>query len=65
MRGCHHLSSVMQPDRPTPPGSEGGEVMASVDDAGPEQRLVIADISADDEWVAMATAHAASLSAWR
>ena len=55
----------MRSDCPSPPGSNGGEVMASVDDAGPNQQLVIADISADEEWVSMSTTYTAPLSAWR
>jgi hypothetical protein len=46
-------------------GPDAGEVMASVDDAGAEERLVIADISADEEWVTMSTVHTTSLAAWR
>ena len=29
------------------------EVMASIDAAGPRERLVIADITADDAWISM------------
>lgn len=55
----------MPSKRRAAPGFNAGEVMASVDDAGTEQRLVIADISTDGEWVSMATTHTAPLPAWR
>jgi|GEM_PF-1754055 len=44
---------------------DASEVMASVDDAGPEQRLVIADISVDEEWLSMSTVHTVPVTAWR
>ncbi|MDH5018811.1 DUF7556 family protein [Halobacterium rubrum] len=43
----------------------GTDVMASLDDDGPESRLVIADISTDDAWVSVTEADATPLSAWR
>jgi len=42
-----------------------GDVMASLDEDGSEERLVIADVSRDDAWVAVRSADAASLGAWR
>ncbi|EMA55063.1 MULTISPECIES: DUF7556 family protein [Halococcus] len=41
------------------------DIMASVDDDGSVERFVIADISRDDAWVAMALDGAASLPDWR
>jgi hypothetical protein len=43
----------------------GTDVMASLDDDGPESRLVIADISRDEAWVSMTADAATPLSAWR
>jgi hypothetical protein len=39
--------------------------MASLDDDGPESRLVIADISRDEAWMSVTEDHATALSAWR
>ena len=50
--------------QPTPTVS-GTDVMASLDDDGPESRLVIADITRDEAWVSMTEADATPLSAWR
>ena len=47
------------------PAHAGTDVMASLDDDGPESRLVIADISTDDAWVSVTEADATPLSAWR
>lgn len=56
----------MRPEGATPgPHAPGAEVMASVDGSGTDEQLVIADISADDEWVSMSTSHTAPLVAWR
>jgi hypothetical protein len=63
--GVTIYQAVMRSDQPTPSGADGGEVMASVDDAGTEQRLVIADISAEGEWVSMSTIDTVPLSQWR
>lgn len=41
------------------------EVMASVEEAGPETRLVIADISQDGAWVSATTEATRGLEAWR
>lgn len=41
------------------------EVMAAIDDAGAETRLVIADVSRDEAWLAVETADARSLPDWR
>lgn len=41
------------------------EVMASVETADGEPRLVIADISRDDAWVSAPTAATHGLEAWR
>lgn len=56
----------MRPEGITPgPHAPDAEVMASVDQSGHDEQLVIADISADGEWVSMPTTHTAPLSAWR
>lgn len=47
------------------PAHSGTDVMASLDDDGPESRLVIADISTDDAWVSVTEADATALPAWR
>jgi hypothetical protein len=47
------------------PVAEDAEVMSSVDDDGRVERLVIADISRDNEWLSMPVADAASLPEWR
>jgi hypothetical protein len=41
------------------------EVMASVDDDGQTERLVIADVSRDDAWICMRVTDTAALSTWR
>ncbi|WP_266079209.1 DUF7556 family protein [Haladaptatus caseinilyticus] len=41
------------------------EVMASVDDDGQTERLVIADISREDAWISMRVTDAASLPDWQ
>ncbi|WP_435155809.1 DUF7556 family protein [Haladaptatus sp. DFWS20] len=41
------------------------EVMASVDDDGNTERLVIADISREDAWISMRVTDATSLPDWR
>jgi hypothetical protein len=46
-------------------GPNGTDVMASLDDDGPESRFVIADISRDEAWVSMTADAATPLSAWR
>ncbi len=46
-------------DAPSP------EVMASVEEAGAQSRLVIADISRDDAWVSADTTATRGLEAWR
>lgn len=43
----------------------GTDVMASIDDEGAEERLVIADVSRDDAWLAVPSADAAALGEWR
>ena len=62
--GCHIVSHVMSTDAANP-AHNGTDVMASLDDDGPESRLVIADISTDDAWVSVTEADATPLSAWR
>ncbi|WP_327050713.1 DUF7556 family protein [Halomicrococcus gelatinilyticus] len=47
------------------PVAEDAEVMSSVDDDGRVERLVIADITRDNEWLSMPVADAASLPEWR
>lgn len=43
----------------------GSEVMASVDDDGRTERLIIADTSADDAWLSVPIAGSTSLPDWR
>lgn len=50
---------------PANAGSDGPEVMASIDADGDAPRLVIADITADGTWLSAPEAAAASLSEWR
>ena len=45
--------------------ADDAEVMASVDDDGHTERLVIADISSEDAWISMQTADVASLPDWQ
>ncbi|MEE6210656.1 hypothetical protein U3A55_10870 [Salarchaeum sp. III] len=45
--------------------ASGADVMASIDDEGPEERLVIADVSRDDAWVTIDARDAAPLAEWR
>jgi len=61
------LSQSMTPDTTavSAPVAEDAEVMSSVDDDGRVERLVIADISRDNEWLSMPVADAASLPEWR
>lgn len=61
---CHVVAHVMSTDAANP-AHRGTDVMASLDDDGPESRLVIADISTDDAWVSVTEAAATPLSAWR
>lgn len=50
----------------TASGSVGGpEIMAAVDDDGEVARFVIADVTADDAWVAAPLDAAAALPEWR
>ncbi|MFC4552157.1 MULTISPECIES: DUF7556 family protein [Halorussus] len=42
-----------------------GNVMASVDDDGRTERLIIADTTADDAWLSVPTAGSTSLAEWR
>ncbi len=44
---------------------DDAEVMASVDDDGETERLVIADISREEAWLSMCVTDATSLSDWR
>lgn len=62
--GCDFVSHVMSTDAANPAHC-GTDVMASLDDDGPESRLVIADISTDDAWMSVTEADATPLSAWR
>ncbi|MCO8242654.1 MULTISPECIES: hypothetical protein [unclassified Haladaptatus] len=41
------------------------EVMASVDDDGKTERLVIADVSREDAWICMRVTDTASLPDWQ
>jgi hypothetical protein len=63
--GCHVVSYVMATDAAQPANPSGTDVMASLDDEGPESRLVIADISCDEAWMSVTADHATALSAWR
>lgn len=47
------------------PSADGPEVMASIDVDGDDQRLVIADITAEGTWLSVSEAAAATLSEWR
>lgn len=51
----------------TPASAVDGEseVMASIDDAPDGERVVIADVTTDDAWLAMPLHDAPSLSDWR
>ena len=49
----------------TTPVTGGADVMAAVDRLGNVPTYVIADVSVDDAWVAMPTAEALDLAAWR
>lgn len=52
----------MAPDQTTAPTPvHGGEVMAAIDDAGPTERLVLADVSRDDAWLSVGLEDAAAL----
>lgn len=44
---------------------EDHEVMAAVDGEGPQGRLVIADLGAEDAWVAIGHREAPDLRDWR
>ncbi|NIB98100.1 hypothetical protein [Halobacterium sp. R2-5] len=55
----------MTTDAAQPVTASDTDVMASLDDEGPESRLVIADISCDEAWMSMTADHATPLSAWR
>lgn len=52
------------PSRAPPASAVDGEreVMASIDDDGSEERIIIADTTADDAWLAMSLDDAAVLS---
>lgn len=41
------------------------EVMAAVDDAGHESRLVLADVSRDESWLSVRELSAVTLDEWR
>ena len=45
--------------------ADGHEVVAAVDEADGEPRLVIADIARDDAWVSVSEGSAAVLEDWR
>ena len=45
--------------------ADDAEVMASVDDDGSTERLVIADISREDAWLSMRVTDAISLPDWQ
>lgn len=51
----------------TPASAVDGEheVMASIDDAHDGERVIIADVTTDDAWLAVPLCEAASLSDWR
>lgn len=42
-----------------------GEVMAAIDEEPAGQRFLVADVSRDDAWVAIALSDAAALDSWR
>lgn len=45
--------------------TDGHEVVAAIDEADGESRLIIADITRDGVWLSTAEADAASLEEWR
>lgn len=45
--------------------TDGHEVVAAIDEADGESRLVIADITRDGAWLSTAETDAASLEEWR
>lgn len=49
--------------RPAPNG--GGDVMAAVDQSGSIPTFIVADVTADDVWIAMPEEQAPSLADWR
>ena len=55
----------MTPDATASVDDSGAEVMASVDRTQTGQRLIIADISRDDAWLAADVADALELDDWR
>ncbi|ELZ95220.1 hypothetical protein C440_09087 [Haloferax mucosum ATCC BAA-1512] len=55
----------MTPDATASVDDSGAEVMASVDSTQTGQRLIIADISRDDAWLAADVADALALDDWR
>lgn len=48
----------------TSPRSDGS-VMASIDGEREDERLIIADVSRDEAWIAMPMGDAPALSTWR
>ncbi|GGL35217.1 hypothetical protein EFA46_004385 [Halarchaeum sp. CBA1220] len=48
-----------------PSASSAGEVMAAVDDDGGVERFVIADVSAEEAWLAAPTGEAKPLASMR
>jgi hypothetical protein len=55
----------MTPDASAAAGDSGAEVMASVDSTPDGTQFVIADITRDEAWIAVAEADASPLPAWR
>lgn len=47
------------------PVTDHAEVMASVDTNGRTRRLIIADVSCDDAWIAAPIGDAVTISEWR
>lgn len=47
------------------PHGSGSSVMASIDGDREAERLIIADVSRDEAWIAMPMQDAPSLSRWR
>lgn len=54
----------MASDTQAVPATAEHEVMAAVDDDGPEERLIIADVSSEGAWLSMPTSGPTSLRAW-
>lgn len=50
---------------PGPNGADDDSIVSTVDGEGPESEYVIADITADEAWIAMDAEDAPELTSWR